>query len=347
MEELNKKWLITGITGQSGSLFADYLFTLGYTNIHGILRRSSTFNTGNINHIFNKLKLHYGELSDAMNIHRIIDNVKPDYIMNFAAMSHVKVSHDIENYTFQVNTLGVLNIITSVISLKLNTRIYNACTSEQFGNQTNGNILLNEYSKMIPVSIYGISKLASYNLCEMYRKSHNMFIVSGILFNHESYRRGKTFVTQKIADYVLNYKKDCKIEPLQLGNLNSSRDWSCAKKCMEAVYLMMIHEKSDNYVICSGETHTVKEFVELAFKYIDITIVWRGIGFAEIGYNEKTNDILVQVNKKYYRDIDIECLIGDSSKAKKMIGWEYNKSFKNLVCDILRDTENNIDKTNI
>jgi GDPmannose 4,6-dehydratase len=314
---------------------ADYLFSLGYTKIHGIMRRSATFNTGNINHIFDKLQLHYGDLTDSMNIYNIISKVKPDYILNFAAQSHVKVSHDLENYTFQTNTLGILNILQSVRNLGLtNCRIYQASTSEQFGNETDGSTLLNENSQRNPVSIYGISKVAAENICNMYRDAYGMFIVNSTLFNHENARRGHTFVTQKIADYVGKYKNEYKNEqlrPLQLGNLNARRDWGYANDYMQGVYLMLMQETPKNYVIATGETHSVREFVELAFKNIEIDIEWNGSGKDETGVNKSTREILVQVNERYYRDIDIECLIGDSSKARSELGWEPQTSFPELV----------------
>jgi GDPmannose 4,6-dehydratase len=348
-EELNKVWLITGITGMDGSWFADYLLELGYKNIYGIMRRSATFNTQNIDHIFGKLKLYHGDLTDPMNIHNIIAKVKPDYIVNFAAQSHVKVSHDLENYTFQVNTLGILNILQSVRSLGLEkkSRIYHASTSEMYGNQTDGTTLLNEETPMHPVSIYGISKKAAQEVCNMYRDAYGMFVVSSVLFNHEGSRRGHTFVTQKIADYVAKYYKTSieynknnknnkndafSLQPLQLGNLNARRDWGDAKDYMRAVYLMLTSDKPENYVIATGETHSVKEFVDLSFKAIGIEIEWVGQGKDEVGV-EKNNKgrILVQVNPKYYRDIDIECLIGDASKAKTQLGWMPQVTFNNLV----------------
>ena len=340
-EELNKTWLVTGICGQDGSWFVDYLLELGYKNIHGIMRRSATFNTQNIDHIFDKLKLYYGDLTDAMNIHNIISKVKPHYIVNFAAQSHVKVSHYLENYTFQVNTLGVLNILQSVRSLGLERtcKIYNASTSEMYGNQTDGQELLNEESPMKPVSIYGISKKAAQEICNIYRDGYNMFIVSSVLFNHESARRGHTFVTQKISDYVAKYYK-YKIEnksvvPLQLGNLNARRDWGDAKLYVRAVHLMMMQEKPQNYVIATGETYSVRDFVELAFKTIGIEVEWIGEGINEVGIDKNSRNILVQVNAKYYRDIDIECLIGDASKAKRELGWEYNLKFEELVKEMV------------
>lgn len=339
-DECNKVWLITGICGQDGSWFADYVLSLGYTKIHGIMRRSSTFNTQNIDHIFDKLTLHHGDLTDAMNIRHIIDKVKPNYIVNFAAQSHVKVSHDIENYTIQVNTVGILNILQSVRSLGMERtcKIYHASTSEMYGNQTDGDYKLNENSEMKPVSIYGISKKAAQEICNMYRDAYNMFIVSSILFNHEGSRRGRTFVTQKIANYVGRYHNaQLPIQPLELGNLNARRDWGDAKDYMRAIYMMLMANGPQNYVIATGETHSVREFVELSFKEIGKTIKWCGDGVSEIGVDaDNESEILIKVNPRYYRDIDIECLIGDASKAKRELGWEPSVSFPELVSHMVK-----------
>lgn len=328
---MDKTWLITGICGQDGSWFADYLLELGYRNIHGIIRRSATFNTKNIDHIFDKLSLHYGDLTDTMNIHTIIAKVKPDFIVNFAAQSHVKVSHDLENYTFQVNTLGILNILQSVRSLGMEKtcRIYHASTSEMYGNNTDGTVKLNEESPMTPVSIYGISKLAAQQICNMYRDAYGMFIVSSVLFNHEGSRRGHTFVTQKIACYVAQYALNHTLKPLQLGNLEARRDWGDATDYVRAVYMMLMKDNPVSYVIATGETHSVREFVELAFQEIGITMEW--IEEGKTGRDVATGKIVVQTNPRYYRDIDIECLIGDASKAHRELGWHPKVSFPELV----------------
>lgn len=329
--------LITGITGQSGSWLAELLLDKGY-KVHGIIRRSSTFNTQNIDHIFDKLCLHHGDLTDTMNIHNIIAKVLPSEIYNLGAQSHVKVSHDLENYTIQVNTLGVLSILQSVrnLGLEKTCKIYNASTSEQFGNTSDGSVLLNEESLMKPVSIYGIAKKASQEICNMYRDAYGMFIVSSILFNHESSRRGHTFVTQKIANYVGKYNVDKNIDPLRLGNLNAKRDFGSAQDYMEAVILMLQQEKPENYVIATGETHSVREFCELSFKEIGIKLNWKGQGKDEVGIDIASNQVLVVVDEKYFRDIDIECLIGDASKAKRVLGWTPRTSFSELVFEMVQ-----------
>lgn len=323
-----KKALITGITGMDGSLLAELLLEKGY-EVHGIIRRCSTFNTKNIDHIFNKLKLYHGDLMDTSNIFHLINKIKPDEIYNLAAQSHVKVSNELENYTFQVNTIGVLNILQAVKELNLNTKIYQASTSEMYGNTTDGSLVLDEKSVMNPVSIYGISKKASQEICDMYRSAFGMFIVSGILFNHECERRGGTFVTQKIVDYVVKYKNNKTKEPLELGNLNARRDWGYARDYVKAIWLMLQQTKADNYVIATGETHSVREFVELAFKEIGVTITWEGDGLSEVGKND--NETLVTINPKYYRDIDIECLIGNPERAKSNLNWKTTLTFPELV----------------
>jgi len=250
-------------------------------------------------------------------------------------MSHVKVSHDIENYTFQTNTLGVLNILQSVknLGMEKTCKIYQASTSEQFGNTSDGSVILNEESPQRPVSVYGISKMAAEHLCNMYRDAYGMFVVNSLLFNHESPRRGGTFVTQKIARYV--GKADFS-KPLQLGNLNATRDWGHSRDYVYGIWLMLQQKTPDNYVLATGETHAVREFVELAFEEIGIKIEWKGVDVDEVGVNTLNGEILVQVNKKYYRDIDIECLIGDASKAKRELGWEPKITFKKLVSEMVR-----------
>jgi GDPmannose 4,6-dehydratase len=330
---MSKIALITGIGGQDGSTMAELLLELGYT-VHGIIRRASNFNTQRIEHIFDKIKLHYGDLTDAGNIFSIINRVQPDEIYNFAAQSHVKVSCELENYTFQVNTLGLLNILQAVKQLGLDqkTKVYQANTSEQYGNVTDGTTLLTEKSPMLPVSPYGISKLASYHLANYYRDAFGMFVVSSVLLNHEGERRGHTFVTQKIAQHVGKYYKNSgQVRTLKLGNLNAKRDWGYARDYMYGVYLMMQHNKPDNYLLATGEEHSVREFVELAFNEIGITIKWKGEGESEIGYNSETGQTLVEVDPCYYRPIDIEHLIGDYSKAKQVLNWEPKTTFKQLV----------------
>jgi len=331
-QNVNKIALITGIGGMDGSHMAELLLSKGYT-VHGIIRRASNFNTQRIDHIFKDITLHYGDLTDASNITQIIAKVRPTEIYNFAAQSHVKVSCELENYTFQTNTLGLLNILQAVkiLGMEKVTKIYQASTSEMFGNTTDGNNLLTESSLMYPVSPYGISKLAAHLLANYYRDAFGMFVVSSVLLNHEGERRGATFVTQKIARYVGQYHKKLVSSPLQLGNLSAKRDWGYAKDYVLGIWMMMQYEKPDNYLLATGEEHSVREFVELAFGEIGITIEWKGEGSCEKGYNKDTGDVLVEVNRKYYRPIDIEHLIGDASKAQTVLGWEPKVKFPQLV----------------
>jgi len=346
ISELKKTWLVTGGCGMDASFLFDLLLEKGYTNIHGTIRRSASPNTKNIDHIFDRLQLHYCDLTDSMNVYSIIQKISPDYIVHFGALSHVKVGQEMEQYTFNVNTLGTLSILQSVrrLGMEKKCKIYNASTSEQFGNTLSvgsGKMLLNEDSLMKPVSIYGISKKAAQEICDMYRDSYGMFIVSSVLFNHESSRRGQTFVTQKIARHVAKYYKNYNqpkkdntpdlLHPLYLGNLNASRDWGSAEEYVKAIYMMLLQKDPKNYVIATGETHTVREFVETAFKVIGVDVEWIGKGIDEIGVDKSTTRILIKVDQKYYRDIDIECLIGDSSKAKQELGWQHKIGFVELV----------------
>ena len=344
MNQDKKVALVTGICGQDGSFLAELLLEKGYT-VHGIMRRAATFNTQNIDHIFDKLNLHYGDITDSMNVFNIISKVRPCEIYNLCAMSHVKVSHDIENYTFQTNTLGVLNILQSVknLGMEKTCKIYQASTSEIFGNITDGSFKLNEDSPQNPCSVYAISKYAAQQLCNMYRDAYGMFVVNSLLFNHESPRRGGTFVTKKITDYVAKYYKNNLIKPLELGNLNAKRDWSHAKDMCFGIFLMLQQEKPKNYVLSNDTTHSVREFVELAFKEIVVEIVWKGDGVDEVGVKKGTeNDlepqIIIKVNSKYYRDIDIECLIGDSSRARNELKWCPKYSFEDLVKEMVQSS---------
>lgn len=343
---MSKVALITGINGQDGSFLADLLLEKGY-EVHGIVRRASNFNTQRLEHIFNRIKLHYGDVTDMGNIVSIISQVKPDEIYNLAAMSHVKVSFEVENYTFQTNTLGVLNILQAVriLGLDKTTKVYHASTSEMYGNVTDGELFLNENSPMIPVSPYGIAKLAAHHLCNYYRDAYNMFIVSSVLLNHESERRGSTFVTKKITDYVGNYYNTSgQLSPLQIGNLDAKRDWGYAKDYVEGIWMMMQHSKPDNYVLATGETHTVREFIELSFLEIGIEVEWVGAGDYEYGVDKSNGKKIVEVNEKYYRPIDIEALIGDYSKARDTIGWSPKTSFKDLVKLMVENSKLNTNK---
>jgi GDPmannose 4,6-dehydratase len=326
--------LVTGSNGQDGSYMCELLLSKGY-EVHGTIRRNSVITTERIDHIFDKIKLHYIEISDAMSVYNVIAKIRPTEIYNFCAMSHVQISSEMESYTFQTNTMGILHILQAVKALNLDTKVYQASTSEEFGNETDGRKLLNEESPKLPVSPYGVSKLAAEHICRMYRDAFGMYIVSSTLFNHEGPRRGHNFVTQKIANHVGRYSKG-EISPLQLGNLSARRDWGSAKEYVECIYTMMHQPKPDNYVIATGETHSVREFVQLAFQEIGVSVEWRGQGVDEIGIDKATGKTLVQVNPKYYRDIDIECLIGDYGKAKRAFGWEPRMTFPELVSEMVQ-----------
>lgn len=331
-----KKALVLGSNGMDGSWMLELLLEKGY-EVHGTIRRTSVITTERIDHIFDKIILHYCDVTDCMNIFNIISKVRPCEIYNFSAQSHVKISAELENYTFNVNTLGVLNILQSVkaLGLEKSCKIYQASTSEIMGNQSDGLVKMNENTPQNPCSIYGISKHAAQQICNMYRDAYGMFVVNSILYNHEGSRRGHNFLTQKVANYVAKFKIDTVNKPLQLGNLNARRDWGDAKNYMEAVWLMLQQEKPQNFVIATGKTHSVREFVELAFKEIRVEIVWRGNGIDEIGIKKGTNDIIVKINPIYYRDIDIECLIGDASKAKEVLGWTPTTTFTELVKEMV------------
>ena len=333
--EKKKTALITGINGQDGSFLAELLLREGY-EVHGIIRRSSTFNTKRLDAILPQIQLHYGDVSDMGSMVSVIARVKPDEIYNMAAMSHVKVSFELENYTFQVNALGIVNILQAVRNLDRGgcTKIYQASTSEMYGNTTDGSLLLTETSPMLPVSPYGIAKLAAHHMCNYYRDAYDMFVVSSVLLNHESERRGPTFVTKKIANYVAEYfHGQHEDRPLRLGNLDARRDWGYAKDYVEGIYRMMQHSIPDNYVLATGETHSVREYVELAFRVIGIEVQWRGErgSIVEYGVDSRNEKTLVKVDEKYYRPIDIETLVGDASKAKEVLGWTSSTSFPQLV----------------
>lgn len=320
--------LITGITGHVGSYLAEYLLGKGYT-VHGVVRRTSNFTTERIDHIFSQLHLHYGDVMDLMSLITIIKKCKPTEIYNLAAQSHVKVSDDIERYTLDTNAGGVLNILQAIRIIDPSIRMVQASTSEMFGNTIEKSGKLSESSDMKPVSVYGISKLAGYNLVRYYREAHGMFVCNSIAFNHESPRRGKTFVTRKIAEYVKGYIPGT--SPLRLGNLDARRDWSHTLDIVEGMWLMLQNKEPGDYTLGSGKSYSVRDFVECAFKTIDIDIEWCGTGTNEYGINKKTGEIVVKVDSKYFRSVDINDLVCDNSNAKKVLGWEPKITFSSLV----------------
>ncbi|MGB6408287.1 MAG: GDP-mannose 4,6-dehydratase [Planococcus donghaensis] len=332
-----KKALITGVNGQDGSFLSDFLLEKGY-EVHGIIRRSSSFNTGRIEHLYiEELKssenfyIHYGDMTDTSNIIRLISEIKPDEIYNLAAMSHVKVSFETPEYTADVDGIGTLRILEAVriLGLEKKTRIYQASTSELYGKVQE--VPQRETTPFYPRSPYGVAKLYGYWITKNYRESYDMFAVNGILFNHESERRGETFVTRKItmaAARISNGKQD----KLLLGNLDARRDWGYAKDYVECMWLILQHDTPEDFVIATGEMHTVREFATLAFKHAGIEIEWQGEGIDEKGFNAKTGEVVVEVNPEYFRLAEVEQLLGDPSKAKKLLGWNPTAtSFEELV----------------
>lgn len=325
-----KKALITGITGQDGSYLAEFLLEKGY-EIHGIVRRSSTPNTSNINHILNKITIHDGDLTDTSSLVRVIGKIKPDEIYNLAAQSHVQVSFDSPEFSSDVNAIGVLRVLEAVRILDLvkTTRIYQASTSELYGKVTE--IPQKETTPFYPYSPYAVAKQYAYWMVKEYREAYGMFAVNGILFNHESERRGETFVTRKITRAVGRIA--CGIQDkLELGNMDSLRDWGYAKDYVECMWLMLQHDKPDDFVIATGVQHTVREFTILAFKNVGIDIRFEGEGVDEKGYDIKTNKLLVSVNPEWFRPTDVDNLLGDPTKAKTILGWNpQNTSYEKLV----------------
>ena len=324
--------LISGISGQDGSYLAELLLEKGY-EVHGIIRRASQINTQRIDLIYDRIKLHYGDLTDSTNLVRIIQQVQPDEIYNLGAQSHVKVSFEIPEYTGQVDALGTLRILEAVrlLGMEKKTRIYQASTSEMFGKVQE--IPQKETTPFYPRSPYGVAKLYGYWIVKNYRESYGLHASSGILFNHESPRRGETFVTRKITRGLSRISVG-EQDILYLGNLNSKRDWGHAMDFVEAMWLMLQQDEADDYVIATGEQYSVREFVEEAAPYFGMKIEWMGEGLDEVGYDWNTKKVVIKVNPKYFRPAEVETLLGDASKAKEKLGWEPKISFKQLVEDM-------------
>ena len=330
---MSKVALITGITGQDGSYLAELLLEKGY-EVHGIVRRASLINTDRIDHIYENLRLHYGDLTDALSIINLIKDIEPDEIYNLGAQSHVKVSFEIPEYTAQVDGLGTLRILEAVrfLGMELKTRIYQASTSELYGlvqatPQT-------ETTPFHPRSPYGVAKLYGYWIVKNYRESYGLHASSGILFNHESPRRGETFVTRKITRGLSRISVG-EQRQLYLGNLNARRDWGHAKDFVEAMWLMLQQDKPDDYVIATGEQYSVKDFVNKAAPFFGFNIEWMGEGLDEVGYDWSTKRQVISVDKKYFRPAEVESLLGDPSKAKQKLGWEPKISFDQLIEDMV------------
>jgi len=345
-KNMNKRALITGITGQDGSFLAEFLLEKGY-EVHGIIRRSSSFNTGRIEHLYidellrdmhtqRKVELHYGDMTDSTNLIRLIREIKPDEIYNLAAMSHVKVSFEVPEYTADTDGLGTLRLLEAVrfLGYEKRTKIYQASTSELYGKVQE--IPQSETTPFYPRSPYAVAKLYGFWITKNYREAYNMFAVNGILFNHESERRGETFVTRKITLAVARIKKGTQ-EKLYLGNMNAKRDWGYAKDYVECMWLMLQHHTPEDFVIATGETHTVREFTTLAFKEAGIEIEWVGEGVEEKGIDKNTGKILVEVDPKYFRPTEVELLLGDPTKARTILGWNPTKtSFEELVTKMMK-----------
>lgn len=338
---MEKKALITGITGQDGSYLAEFLLEKGY-EVHGVLRRSSSFNTERIEHLYldetvqalhlkRKIELHYGDMTDSTNLIRLIREIEPDEIYNLAAQSHVKVSFEVPEYTADTDGIGVLRLLEAVrfLNLEKKIKIYHASTSELFGKVQE--IPQRETTPFYPRSPYACAKLYAYWIIKNYREAYDMFAVNGILFNHESERRGETFVTRKItlaASRIVQGKQD----KLFLGNLSAKRDWGYAKDYVECMWLMLQAEEPDDYVVATGETHTVREFCDLAFKEAGMDLEWRGEGLDEIAVDKKTGQTVILVDPQFFRPTEVELLLGDPTKAKTLLGWNPTKtSFSQLV----------------
>ncbi len=329
-----KKALIFGITGQDGAYLAEFLLDKGY-EVHGVKRRSSSFNTDRINHLYQdrhhqeaNFYLHYGDLADSACIAKLINEILPDEVYNLGAQSHVRVSFDIPEYTADIDAIGALRILEAIKNASKPIKYYQASSSEMFGKVQE--IPQSENTPFYPRSPYGCAKVFGYWITVNYREAYGIFACNGILFNHESPIRGETFVTRKITRAIARIKNE-EQDVLYLGNLDAKRDWGYAKDYVEAMWLMLQQETPDDYVIATGEAYSVRDFVELAFKEIDIDIQWEGTGFDEKGIDKKTGKVLVAIDPIYFRPTEVDLLIGDATKAKKILQWQPKTDFKTLV----------------
>lgn len=326
-----KKALIFGVTGQDGSYLSEILLEKGY-EVHGVKRRSSSYNTSRVDPIYNNknFKLHYGDVTDSLNVTSLVQSIKPDEIYNLAAQSHVKVSFEIPEYTANVDALGTLRILETIrlLGMENTVKFYQASTSELYGLVQE--VPQSETTPFYPRSPYGVAKLYGFWAVKNYREAYNIFACNGILFNHESPRRGETFVTQKIV-MGLNSIKTGKSSRLYLGNLNALRDWGHAKDYSEAMYLMLQQDNPDDYVIATGEQYSVRQFVESCAPYFGMSIEWKGEGLNEVGVDVNTGNIVIAVDEKYFRPTEVATLLGDSSKARKSLNWTPKYSFDDLV----------------
>ena len=335
-----KKALITGITGQDGSYLAELLLDKGY-EVHGIIRRHSTICTDRIDHLYDdpslkdRFFLHYGDLTDSCNLMGLIQRIQPDEVYNLGAQSHVAVSFEVPEYTAEATGVGTIRLLDAIYQSGVKCKFYQASTSELFGGLP-GTAPQSEKTPFYPKSPYGAAKLYSYWITVNYRESYNMFACNGTLFNHESPRRGETFVTRKITIAVAKIMAG-KQEKLSLGNLNAKRDWGFAGDYVEGMWRILQQEKPDDYVLATNETHTVREFVELAFAEVGVEIEWKGEGVDEKGYDKNTGKLLVDVNPRYFRPAEVELLWGDSTKAETELGWKRKVSFRELVSMMVRE----------
>ena len=337
---MSKVALVTGITGQDGAYLAELLLSKGYI-VHGIKRRSSLFNTDRIDHLYQdkheagvRLFLHYGDLTDATNLIRLVQEIEPDEIYNLAAMSHVKVSFDTPEYTANTDALGTLRLLEAIRILKMEktVKLYQASTSELYGKVVE--TPQSETTAFYPRSPYAVAKLYAYWIIKNYREAYGIYACNGILFNHESPYRGETFVTRKITRAVAKIKLGLQ-KKMYLGNLDAQRDWGHAKDYVYGMWQMMQQEVADDYVLATGETHPVREFVEKSFNHAGIEVRWEGEGADEKGFNKANNEIIVEVDEKYFRPTEVELLLGDPTKAKTELGWETTYTFDGLVKEMV------------
>ncbi|NQY11131.1 MAG: GDP-mannose 4,6-dehydratase [Flavobacteriales bacterium] len=346
---MGKKALITGITGQDGAYLAELLLEKGY-EVHGIKRRSSSFNTTRIDHLYKdpleskvNFYLHYGDLTDSTNLIRIVQDVQPDEIYNLATQSHVKVSFETPEYTANADALGTLRLLEAIriLGLEKKTRFYQASTSEMYGLVQE--VPQSETTPFYPRSPYGVAKLYSYWIVRNYREAYGIYACNGILFNHESPIRGETFVTRKITRAVVRIKLGLQ-KKIFLGNLNAERDWGHAKDYVEGMWRMMQHSEADDFVLATGVNVSVRDFVELALKEVDIKVKWEGEGEDEKGINVANGEVIIEVDPKYYRPTEVEILLGDATKAKNILGWEPTHTLENLVRDMVAGDMNDVNR---
>lgn len=352
MVNMKKVALITGITGQDGAYLAEFLLERDYV-VHGIRRRASSFNTERVDHLYRddherdpNLFMHYGDLTDSTNLIRIIQAVKPDEIYNLAAQSHVQVSFETPEYTANSDAIGTLRILEAIriLGLEKKTRFYQASTSELYGKVQA--IPQTETTPFYPRSPYAVAKLYAYWITINYREAYGLFACNGILFNHESPNRGETFVTRKITMAATRIKHGLQ-EKLYLGNLDAQRDWGFARDYVEAMWLVLQQDEPDDFVIATGETHSVRKFVELTFKELGIEIQWSGEGIEEVGIDADTGKVLVEIDPRYYRPTEVELLVGDPSKAKEKLGWVPKVGFEELITIMVQSEEKRILKNKI